>query len=719
MLFLSGTLMATGTNILSWAIIKTGSIPVRKAHEVFLARLREGQLDPNHDVERAILRAHYGALQFLVAEAVQIHEWGEGEPGVHNARLFLTAQLKAVNAKNIEALTASLAKDWKGLVPATFEGADISVPETHVDAALAELLGVEGWDENEKQILTHLAYDKTKGWVLAFSAHIRHELKENKEFRAIYTAEVLNIHTIKLDALLEALPRLDEIARDVKEVKEITADTNFEVKKIKAMLTSIMAANHYTNKVGHQYPDYLATALQNLNIPEERWEAEILDALERFVQGMEQLKRHTNLPADMEAKRAEAFALFKQAKLDEGEAILEGLEVAITERFEATARDRARILVDRVPFAAARFDFDKVMDLYERAAQTVLSIDRDQAVNWLWKAASIGYSRGEISGYRRFLDEAGKLYQQALTYVSASDGRALPNQGETWGALKNNLGLVYATLGERGDDAALAKVIKAYEDALKEWRRDKLPLQWATTKNNLGSAYVALGARGEEGALEKAILAFEDALEERTRDKVPLQWATTKNNLGSAYAILGERGEEGVFEKAILAFEDALEERTRDKVPLDWATTKNNLGNAYALLGERGEEGVFEKAILAFEDALEERTRDKVPLDWAATKNNLGNVYLVLGARGEEGALEQAILAFEDALEERICDKVPLDWAMTMANMGRVLWGKGDFEAAKKCLRGALGVFRELEASYYVEHVGTTMRGFGLDPDVQ
>lgn len=37
--------------------------------------------------------------------------------------------------------------------------------------------------------------------------------------------------------------------------------------------------------------------------------------------------------------------------------------------------------------------------------------------------------------------------------------------------------------------------ISAYNEALKEWTRDRVPLDWATTQNNLGGALSALGQR--------------------------------------------------------------------------------------------------------------------------------------------------------------------------------------------------------------------------------
>jgi len=52
-------------------------------------------------------------------------------------------------------------------------------------------------------------------------------------------------------------------------------------------------------------------------------------------------------------------------------------------------------------------------------------------------------------------------------------------------------------------------------------------------QNNLGVALQLLGERGDNDAVRRAIDAYEAALLERTRERVPLTWAMTQNNLGN------------------------------------------------------------------------------------------------------------------------------------------------------------------------------------------
>ena len=174
--------------------------------------------------------------------------------------------------------------------------------------------------------------------------------------------------------------------------------------------------------------------------------------------------------------------------------------------------------------------------------------------------------------------------------------------------------------------------------------------------NDLGIALATLGARdsGTE-RLEQAVAAYQQALKERTRDRVPMDWAMTQNNLGNALRTLGERdsGTERL-EQAVAAYQQALKEYTRDRVPMDWAMTQNNLGNALRTLGERdsGTERL-EQAVAAYQQALKEYTRDQVPLDWAITQYNWAETELKLFEKTAQAAhLDRAQDLLRAAAEE-------------------------------------------------------------------
>jgi tetratricopeptide (TPR) repeat protein len=231
--------------------------------------------------------------------------------------------------------------------------------------------------------------------------------------------------------------------------------------------------------------------------------------------------------------------------------------------------------------------------------------------------------------------------------------------------------------GQSGLNKPLEDAVAVYEEALKEWTRERVPLDWAMTQNNMGAALATLGERESGTArLERAVAAYRAALEEYTRERVPLDWARTQNSLGEALAALGER-ENGYAPllQAAQAYRAALEEYVREQVTLDSAMTQNNLNIQLATFGEHDRGAVrLEQAIEAYRAALKERTREKVPLDWAATQTSLGDALAALGAQEDGTALlEQAVEAYRAALEERTRERVPLDWAATQTNLSLAL----------------------------------------------
>jgi tetratricopeptide (TPR) repeat protein len=111
------------------------------------------------------------------------------------------------------------------------------------------------------------------------------------------------------------------------------------------------------------------------------------------------------------------------------------------------------------------------------------------------------------------------------------------------GAALNNLGIALATLGERDSGTErLEQAVEAFQQALKEYTRDRVPLDWAATQKNLGTALQTLGARDSDtDRLEQAVEAYQQALKEYTRDQVPLDRAMTQYNWAETELTLFEK----------------------------------------------------------------------------------------------------------------------------------------------------------------------------------
>ncbi len=168
----------------------------------------------------------------------------------------------------------------------------------------------------------------------------------------------------------------------------------------------------------------------------------------------------------------------------------------------------------------------------------------------------------------RFAEQEGHYIADRLTphidrvrVLVAADGRP------GWDAraiakARFHLANALVTFGaQSGRNAPLEEAVRTYRAVLKEYVRDRMPLDWAATQNNLGSTLAILGARESGRArLEEAVTAHRSALEELTRDRVPLMWAAAKNNLAIALLSLGER-ESGTarLEEAVTAHRAALE----------------------------------------------------------------------------------------------------------------------------------------------------------------
>ena len=384
-------------------------------------------------------------------------------------------------------------------------------------------------------------------------------------------------------------------------------------------------------------------------------------------------------------------------------ALAQARQAEMLEAQAATARNRSQIfaaeaMAQRAQLALARFDYRQAASWFAEAAQLLPASHQEQALAYRDEAAFALYKQGEEFGDNDVLRDAVAAYREQLKEYTRE---RVPLQ---WAGIQNNLGSALSLLGERDSGTEqLEEAVVAFREALVERTRQRVPLDWAITQNNLGSALRALGERdcGTDRLVE-AVAAIREALKELTRERVPLDWAMTQNNLGNALSRLAERksgtNRTNRLVEAVAAYREALKEYTREQVPLKWAATQSNLGTALFKLGER-ERGTVRlvEAVEAFGEALKESTRERVPLDWAMAQNNLGNALSRLAER-EDGTerLVEAVAAYREALKEYTRERVPLDWAMTQNNMGIALAIHGERESgSSEQLAEALAAYRE------------------------
>ena len=100
------------------------------------------------------------------------------------------------------------------------------------------------------------------------------------------------------------------------------------------------------------------------------------------------------------------------------------------------------------------------------------------------------------------------MITQVRALVESKEGVWNP---ETLAGVQVSLANALALEGERsGKTASLVESLALYRDALKEWTRERVPLDWAMTQINLGNA-LERRAGGGTGQLEEAVAAYRDA----------------------------------------------------------------------------------------------------------------------------------------------------------------------------------------------------------------
>nr|NJM03679.1 tetratricopeptide repeat protein [Desulfobacula sp.] len=116
-------------------------------------------------------------------------------------------------------------------------------------------------------------------------------------------------------------------------------------------------------------------------------------------------------------------------------------------------------------------------------------------------------------------------------------------EGETRAVLHQVLGDALQTVGDQlGEAKPLEKAIAAYQEALKELTRERVPLQWAMTQNNLGIALQTLGERESGTArLEEAVSAYRNALEVFQASESGYYIEITQCNLQTVLELLEKR----------------------------------------------------------------------------------------------------------------------------------------------------------------------------------
>ena len=173
------------------------------------------------------------------------------------------------------------------------------------------------------------------------------------------------------------------------------------------------------------------------------------------------------------------------------------------------------------------------------------------------------------------------LWREEIDWIERGlESARARGQRQDEGALLNNIGMVYAALGER------RRALEIFEQALPMHREVGNRAMEATTLNNIGLVYHALGER------RRALDTYEQALSIRREVGDRAGEATTLNNIGGVYDNLGER------RRALEYFERALPIHRDVGDRAGEGVTLHNMGWIYLA------EGDLARATSHFEQAL-------------------------------------------------------------------------------------------------------------------
>jgi len=211
------------------------------------------------------------------------------------------------------------------------------------------------------------------------------------------------------------------------------------------------------------------------DVPQEDIPSRLTAKADEFLALRAQLQT-TSLP-EVEIVHREALQLLEKGDLGGARLLVQKAREPIRVQRERHARAEAVLLADEAKIDGLELRYLAAADKYEASASLV-QFDRDAA--------------------------AAYLEQQATS--------------------------LYAQGNELGDNSALQRAIVVDRNLLRMRTRQLVPLDWAKTQNSLGNALVRLGER-ESGAehLQQGVNAYQQALLEYRRNRVPLQWAVNAN----------------------------------------------------------------------------------------------------------------------------------------------------------------------------------------------
>jgi tetratricopeptide (TPR) repeat protein len=459
-----------------------------------------GAIPPNHDLEHAIRISELTSTLVLLGqykdrkEQERLDRGGlSNEPFVPAARLFVHQQFgKSLGAKTKS--DAELVAELDQKLDLAFSEHDAERVRAGLDAAQARVWSdlVAGGGEpppDFKQLFDGDGNGENPGWALVFVAFMREALKKSPKAQVAFVAS-------RLGTLRETMGALQEKADSIKD------DTA-------ALLTFAREAARTRNVAEGFIQEMAARVARDRALDFEGQIRAVREAIEIYEERIAGGLTQTNFGDIVDAALAKA-----KAQVDKGQSGLaratlrkaaEDLQREEKERRAAYLAGVTELYNRARDIALASYDGEAAAEAVVALAEAVHGADRAGVYEALRAETRALYNHGDEKGSNVHLRAAIAVLRKLLDYASSEDERSRAH---------NNLGVVLQRLGERESGTVrLDEAVAAFSEALKEWTRERVPLDWATTQNNLGSALARLGERESGTArLDEAVAAYHEAL---------------------------------------------------------------------------------------------------------------------------------------------------------------------------------------------------------------
>lgn len=701
----SDVTVSVGTNLASSQLFDPLCARVRRT---FGARMggRDGSLVRNHDVEKAVRTAQMQANRAVVARFAGYAQKRNRQTDLifsRRASEWIEAQFSLIDALTVSEVALARLIDAMD-APLTADDSLARAAADAADAALQELERGVGGAAPDTLRFRYLTDDggEEGSWFHAFGAFLAEEIKENDRFYRMLTAARLAETGAGVRDIRSTLEMLQPVWSGIEQVtRQIQSDLAEVLQDVKSSLEILVemkgASDAEKKKLGHEIDrltrdgrvkdEAILGFLHDIGHTPTRpdqWSEQLALFANRYRQLLEQVRRPSSLPFDLEAARLEAERAVTAGRLDLAEERLIDLARLIGNwrreqraRLEEAAREEARALSRLAEVFRARFRHQQAATFFGQAAETLPESDAAEAWALRMEQARSLHEICTLFGGQEAARTCLELLEDVI--VPMADARLGPRERT---ASRQMLGRVWDTRGRHAAGVdGLRRALDAYSEAREGHEQAGDAEGRVFTTNAIANVWMLIGSRTDDrGAFDRAAEAYLALIAMEAGAPQRLAPGTLKNNLGNVYRGLGDlENDAAMLENALSAYREARDEIGVRGGKHRRELVQNNIALTLWMIGERRRHPApVLRAIDIHERLLLGHDEEARPLAWARTHHNLGLARLTLGEISQDISLVNgAIDNFQQALTYRNAQAVEVDWALSSLGLARAVFAAG------------------------------------------